>query len=265
MWPKWVLERRCLYDRRPKQTNHPEERVRNSVLKVKTICKTCDDGWISQLDLWVKPLLAPISEDTPVLLDTEQQQILAVWIMKMALILDSATTRDPPKSFYRKEDYLGFKEALRVPCFTRIWIGRLSSADREMVESRFARPYEAERLKGTVMTLMNEHLIAQVVSLRLPHVITIPGEIKVSPKRGEWDKCLTTIWPHQHTLVTWPPAESFGRAGLNACLVDRWRIETDAHAPLTRKMNSVDEARSAPAFRGVDEPSLGNGVRGRSV
>jgi hypothetical protein len=222
VWPEWLPKNSRAEEIRILRDDGAEIKVLGTPLKAKTACTGCYEGWLSQLDGRVKSTVSLISNDTPILLDSAQQQILAAWIMKMALVLNNvAGRRNPPSIFYVTEEQMRFRKALEIPRLTRISIGRLCSADREMVENGFTSSYGASELKGKVMTLLSEHLIAQVVSFRLPQLASVPSEIRVSPKRGEWEEFLTPIWPHKHDFVTWPPVGSFGKAGLNAFLLER--------------------------------------------
>jgi hypothetical protein len=242
VWPEWIIKRN---QRKRYRTIRSDST--STGLTVKAICRLCSSGWISRLEDGVKPLLAPILDDIPVLLGIDEQQILAGWIMKMAFVQDSVKSGS---IFYRKEDCAAFKEVLYVPEFTRIWIGRHGGVQQEMMEAEFTRPHETGQLKGLATTLTTEHFVAQVVSLRLPQVVKMPNKITVSPRRGDWDKFLTPIWPHTHDVVTWPPEAFFSNSGVNSytCLLDRWQVSTQPHHSCTNKVFSIEEARSAFIF-----------------
>jgi len=48
--------------------------------KIRVVCKTCNNGWMSRLENATKPILLPLIQGEPALLDREQQTLLAQWI-----------------------------------------------------------------------------------------------------------------------------------------------------------------------------------------
>jgi hypothetical protein len=238
-WPKWILDRR--------RRSAFRLRVSHPPYIVGTICKTCSNGWMKELERGTMRILAPIFDDIPVLLGIDEQQTLTGWIMKLAFVFDSIKG---DSHFYEREDCVAFKKMLSVPQLTRIWIGRASSGNSHITETEFTRPYEAGVLKGMATTLRIEHFVAQIVSLRLPQVVTMPHKVTVYPTRGDWDRFLTPIWPHKESVVTWPSQASFHGAGLISYdgLQTRWELSGDTPDPNLTAVFSVNEARSSLTF-----------------
>ena len=128
VWPKWILERKDLGAFKLKIAGGPEKILNNVELKVKTVCGICNNGWMSDLEAQAIPILTEIFEDKPVALDQEQQQIIARWLMKTAMVYDSIKGRNAPNIFYTKDECVAFRQSFRIPMPTMIWIGRLTKS-----------------------------------------------------------------------------------------------------------------------------------------
>jgi len=116
IWPKWILD--SIKATRP---------IRHSIgkkvatiipkpeLKIKCVCGFCNNGWMSSLESTNIPLLGSLIQDVSTPLDSAQQESIAVWIMKTAMVLDAVDTRTRTL-FYTKED----RDKLRVASIIRL-------------------------------------------------------------------------------------------------------------------------------------------------
>jgi hypothetical protein len=226
VWPKWILERKDLGAFRLKIANGPEKVLNNVELKVKTVCQPCNNGWMSTLEAEAIPIMSDMFDDKAISLDQEQQQIPVRWLMKTAMVYDSLKGRNAPNVFYTKDECVAFRQSFQIPQPTMMWIGRFDEVHRDMSGLDFSREVEGGKLKGTVLTLTNEHFVAQVLSLHPPQTPTDATHIGVEQKPGEWDLALTQIWPPEQETVNWPPPGSFTNGGPSgyAYLLDRWRV-----------------------------------------
>jgi hypothetical protein len=85
---------------------------------------------------------------------------------------------------------------------------------------------EEDRIgEGPSLTLANEHFVAQIAGVRLKVTPTIPTELNIEPKPGNWNNQLIQIWPPENTVVHWPPPIPFTIGGPDGYfyLMDRWR------------------------------------------
>lgn len=67
----------------PRTYSHPTPQ-----LVVKAVCKPCNVGWMSSLELEVRPFLEPMVRGESVELDVGRQMALARWTAKVAVLLD---------------------------------------------------------------------------------------------------------------------------------------------------------------------------------
>jgi hypothetical protein len=233
VWPKWILERKDLGPFRLKIGNG-QEKVIDVELQVKTVCGKCNNGWMSDLEAEAKPILEQMFDDKPISLDQKQQEIIARWLMKTAMVYDSVKGRAAPNLFYRKDECVALREHGHIPQPTMMWIGRLDEVHRSIWGMDFTRQSDEGQINCTVVTLTNENFVAQVVSLHLPRTPTATTKIPMEPKYGELDSSLSQLWPPKTSALTWPPATSFTNGGVNgyAYLLDRWRIGTESDGPI---------------------------------
>jgi hypothetical protein len=236
VWPRWILERKDLGAFRLKIANGPEKVLNNVELTVKTVCQSCNNGWMSSLEAEAMPILTEMFEDKSVSLDQEQQQILARWLMKTAMVYDSIKGRNAPNIFYTKDECVAFRQSFQIPMPTMIWIGRFDEVHRDMSGLDFSREVDGDRLTGNVMTITNEHFVAQVLSLHPPQISTGATYIGVEQKQGEWGLALTQIWPPANAAVKWPPPGFFTNGGESgyAYLLHRWRVGTKSGGPIAQ-------------------------------
>ncbi len=199
--------------------------LNNTAMTVKSVCKKCNNGWMSALEEEVKPILTPMFDDNAVSLNPEQQHTLAIWITKMAFLFDSTKGRNTKDIFYKKIEGVALRESRQLPQLTRIWIGRLNEIHRAITGIDFRRQTTIGPVEGSVLTLTNEYFVAQVVSVHLTKTPTGPTA-RLEPKPGEWNKALATLWPVKKSIVNWPPRFSFTNGGPSGYgyLLDRWRI-----------------------------------------
>src|SRR5262245_55554065 len=78
-WPKWLLE--CLRGQQPGRTTAwlGKERAPQSFggeLRIKCVCRPCNEGWLSDLENRVKQLLIPLLRDFKWPLSTDDQALI---------------------------------------------------------------------------------------------------------------------------------------------------------------------------------------------
>jgi hypothetical protein len=206
--------------------NRPELILKDTHLTVKTVCDVCNNGWMNDLEGEIIPILSPMFEDQTVTLDFEQQNILSVWVAKMALLLDSTSGRNMASRFYTKEEAVALRVRRELPPFTKVWIGRLDKVGRAITGTRFNTTTDRAKLNGCATTMTNEHFVAQIVSMHLEPFPEGPATIQLEMAPGDWDLALSTIWPGKQPGIGWPPQHSFTNEGSAAycLLLERWRL-----------------------------------------
>jgi hypothetical protein len=87
--------------------------------KLRVVCKTCNNGWMSRLENDTKPILLTLIQGEPTLLDREQQTLLAQWIVLKVMITEWSR---PLEAFIPKEDRRAFMDNLTIPPYLEMWV-----------------------------------------------------------------------------------------------------------------------------------------------
>jgi hypothetical protein len=238
IWPKWVLARRDFGPFRLKRAGQKEVILNGAELTVKTVCGHCNNGWMGKLEATLMPILIPMFERNSVTLDKEQQRLVSLWLVKMAFLYDSAKGRDADNTFYEKSEGAAFATTEHIPNFTGVWIGQLEEEHRALDGADFTLNNLETRIgNGSVVTLANEHLVAQVVTLRLKETPEGPTQLNLNAKYPHLNEMLIRIHPQEKDEVQWPPKDSFTNGGPRgyAYLMDRWRIGEEQEKIVTRE------------------------------
>lgn len=226
LWPAWIHRRRD-FGPLKMQRGTSAEIIVDPEQKVRTVCGTCNNGWMSKLEQENIPLIGSMFQDISIPLDTEQQLSIAIWTLKTAMTFDSTKGRNAANSFYSHAEGVNLRLSQAIPDRTRIWIGRLSESHIGMTGTDFTiQTSSGIRLGvGTSVTLAMGHFVSQIVATHIAPEYADRDIGEVPSKPGDWGKMLIQIWPQESTTVTWPPKVSFTNGGPKgyAYLLDRWR------------------------------------------
>jgi hypothetical protein len=237
LWAAWIHRRirrrqpiRIDFADRPiKMSNDPE-------IKVKTVCGTCNNGWMSSLEQSCIPLIGSLMQDLAVPLDPVQQKLLSTWAVKTAIVLDSTNTRKR-NLFYDRNDCENLRLSSTIPKRIGVWIGRsaLDGLHADATDVLIERPTGTKIAIGNAATMIVGHLAVQVFAVRPlpPHE---HDSIEVAPRPGPpWDDLLAQIWPVRTQSVNWPPRLTFTGTGTRhhiGQLLYRWRVGQRATQPI---------------------------------
>lgn len=186
-------------------------KIATKLIASRGACEACNNGWMSQRDQAVIPLLGPMINGRAVSLDPSQQVEIATWASMKALCIDGD---------YRYEDAGMSSNAARAAVYERgeppIHFGvRLAAY---AVPGRFGlvRPYgrgtggAGQALTGWVMTMVVGHLVLQVEG-RTGSLES--GILELAPG-GLHSGDMFTCWPPQQGSCEWPPPIALGNAQL---------------------------------------------------
>ena len=220
LWAAWIHER--LPKREPIRitfANRPIAISKNPEIKVKTGCRVCNNGWMSDLEAACIPVIGNLMQDISLQLDTSQQSLLLTWAVKTAMVLDSTNTRERT-AFYTRSECEQLRLTSAIPAHTRVWIGRSAlnglHADGTDVWI-MARGGTSRIAIGNTSTFIVGHLALQVFAVHpLPEQKDKYAESvfnDVPPRPGPWSALLIQIWPGNGRIVTWPPPQTFTGTG----------------------------------------------------
>ena len=232
VWPQWILK--LLPSRKPirQRLGAGKEVTYAGDFKLKGVCSACNNGWMSELETEVRPILGPMVQDLSVQLDLEDQKKLARWAFKTVIVLEGTKERSMKRYF---ESGLG--PTLRTDGLilgrTMIWIGRSSESGLYARASDVRYNVDGQNLsaEATVATMVVGRVVLQVVSAVFPaekdaEAVGIPLYV------DNWEQVLATIWPASR-VFTWPPMESIGSGGRFPLdrVADRWKVLPTGQTP----------------------------------
>lgn len=228
LWASWILERVKWAPIRHSIGNSPVKILATPELKVKSVCKQCNNGWMSALEQQNKPLMGCLMQDIYAPIDHSQQSSLTAWAMKTAMVLDSVNTRDRTL-FYQKGECENLRVSSAIPPRTEIWIGRYSvrnTLGAFGTDLGIAMPEAPKAATGCATTILAGHLAIQVLAVHVLPEYKDQAVGGIAPKPGRWNDLLTKVWPIGSQPIIWPPPLSFVETGplAIATLMGRWKI-----------------------------------------
>lgn len=231
VWPTWVLRRL----RRPRVSQVVGHRGDTPVqwtgidpaVRVRCLCRTCNQGWLSALEVAARPVIGSLIQDIAMSLDLEQQRTAAAWAMKMSMMIEGTRRVTSANAlFYSKSQREAFRIRRSIPIGSTIWIGRYQGARYAFLDCADGLlPSGSGALSGAyVSTFAAGCLAIQVLSIRLEHTRT--GGLLIPQNVGDWDEAMLQVWPPVKMRLAWPPAQSFAdlRSPSFDTLTRRWAV-----------------------------------------
>jgi hypothetical protein len=207
----------------------PEVILPNPEQTVKSVCGTCNNGWMSRLETENIPIIGSMFQDLSIPLDEAQQHTVAVWAVKTTMMFESTKGRKAENRFYTRKEGVNLRASREIPNLTRIWIGRIAGSHLNQTGTDFALLSGSTRIgTASVSTIIAGYFVTQIVTIHPASELAKQSMIELHLKPGDWDTMLISIWPVEQPTVTWPPNASFtngGKLGIGY-LLDRWRVGT---------------------------------------
>ena len=215
LWGAWIHRRVRFGPIRVQEGTGPELIDDDPERTINTVCRCCNNTWISRLEEKNIPTLGDMLENKPTVIDAGRQRLLTEWAIKTAMVMDSVKDRSGNEKFYRREECLALRKAQEIPKGSRIWIGALTESHLGAFGTDFTILGSDRTRIGTCIanTIVAGYLAVQVVTIHMnPEYVAydIPA---VQPKPGDWDNMLIQLYPKAHKNVKWPPAVSFTTEG----------------------------------------------------
>ena len=227
LWPDWILQ--SLKHRTPIRQNIGKSptKVFNGPLTVRCVCRTCNGGWMSQLESDAKTTIGPLMHDLSFSLDAPQQETVSAWAVKTAMVVE-ATNRRTRACCYTQQECEHLRLQRSIPIRTLAWLGRFSASGLLATGTDIWLDIDGVKkaAHGCVTTIIVGHLALQVLTAHLPpkyNSTTVP----IVCVNGPWNDVLIPLFPTSNR-ITWPPKLSFTNGGKISFtfLRDRWKYGT---------------------------------------
>jgi hypothetical protein len=221
-WPSWLMKKfptkvNGIMEGQIEEGNLLHYKKIRPQLKVKFVCKKCNNGWMSQLEDKVKLILEPIFNKKPILISTEEQSILSTWALKTTMVLE---TIHHTRRFYLPSERAYLMNKHQPPENTYIWIaacvyfnGCYSSASLLRGEIKET----SKPISGYSSTIAFGPFVVQVMTMRLLENSNFKFNIIDSIQSDPLNPATIQIWPTQITSQKWPSLLGLnGEEGLEA-------------------------------------------------
>lgn len=228
-WPLWLLRR--IGADRPGEINGErggaELRswcIARPGVRVRFVCRGCNNGWMSELESRAKPVIEPLLDDVPYVLTADHQRTLAVWAVKSAMVFEALRLNQP--WVFTHEERMQLRESSTLPPRTKVWIAKCINLPGPCCAASdlFTKaPASTDQERACVTTMAFGPLAIQVLNFRLPYVVPDSVDITTDLRSGPWDSVTAQVWPGLQPLVSWPAAMGLaGEAGFST-FCDRWK------------------------------------------
>jgi hypothetical protein len=221
--PRWILARVNVQQQFRRQIGLTVLKWTDNLdIKIKSVCKSCNEGWMSALEVANKPIIGPLINDLSLPLNSSEQRLITIWAAKTSMILDSAKKQG---RFYEKSECEELRLTSTIPIGTTVWIGRYFGRSLHTGSRNFVIQNRGGDVgKGFTVTFLLAHLVIQVLTIRIFSEYE-DRRVRVDPYPANWDKALFRMWPSQRSSVQWPPLLSFNTESF-AALEGRWAAGT---------------------------------------
>ncbi len=184
--------------------------------RVRRVCASCNNGWMSQLQEDAKEFLVPMLAGQPVRLHRRAQHILSAWIAMLVMV---AEYMEPDNVTVPESDRRFLMETRKPPRHWRIWIAchrrqqapLYSHNSLEFVQESegFTRGPATNHNTQSSTICVGKHLVFHTMSSVLAYDLIRRWRLPSTVATG-----LDQIWPVRTKIVTWPRSVSLNDAGL---------------------------------------------------
>jgi hypothetical protein len=229
IWPAWIHRYKKFGPLKMQEGTGPQVIADDPEQTVNTVCHTCNNTWMSQLEQKNIPSLKPMVDGKPIEIDPGRQRLLWEWTIKTAMINDSTKIRNGNSLFYTAAERTAMRNNRTIPGQTRIWLAQLDEDCHIGIHGTDFTITDGNKTRfgeGAATTIYMGHFVVQVVTEHIKPEYANPDFRGVNPKPRNWDKKLIETWPKVSKKIPWPPPSAFTDGGTEgiAYLMDRWRM-----------------------------------------
>lgn len=210
-WPLWLVRRfpgsvGVTVEADRKETGHAEWRQFGHFAKTRFACKSCNNGWMSDLENVAKPIIEALLSNDPFVPDAHQRELAARWTLKTAMVFEAVGGRG---WFYGSEERATVRSGIIPTGYMAFWAARCIhlpgaySAANNMFENA---ELSTSGTHGHVTTLAIGTLALQVITVRPSIAVPANAMIKIGGANVEpWPQTALQLWPPP-VEFEWPPA-----------------------------------------------------------
>ena len=168
--------------------------------KIRVVCETCNNGWMSRLEVAAKPILTSLIAGAPCTVTAPDAQTLSKWIAMKIMVAEHNHREDAVSTGQQRME---FRTNLAIPEDFRIWVGRCGVDGWQTAYWRHCATVSLSPAITPEHRLKNLHSVTFGIGQLLVFVLhtTVKGlDVDVAVARNGM---MTPLWPIAEPLV-WP-------------------------------------------------------------
>jgi hypothetical protein len=179
-----------------------KRRIHDVRITVRSVCKKCNTGWMSDLQKLAKPIIEGLLDETTTSLSLQDCRTLTCWCVMTVMCLE--TRNESSVWLYKALDRTLFYTHKEIPENTEVWLAYWKDSPGPFFEGTKG---EAKDSEGHVSTFGFGNVVFQVLHL-VPNDKPQPNRITIQPP---WDEILIPIRYPKESEIAWIPKQ-----GLNS-------------------------------------------------
>jgi hypothetical protein len=229
--PKWMSREfpNAKWELEDQLTKHVRKSTRYIHLTTPLPCPRCNNGWMSDLEKASKPILVPLMHGVTSILTPRDQIIIALWLVKTAMVYDlDAEKRAPRPRYFESQEMRAFASTASYFPTYMFFVGAYNGSRAGIFQedhSGFTLTYRDELvahdpvalgnpLRVYALTLVIKHLVLQICCAKTIESI---GHFYMKDFR----RLSTQIAAPPPADVRWPPTYAFGDELIDE-FIKRW-------------------------------------------
>ena len=193
------------------QTKRPGH---SGTVKVRVVCESCNNGWLSRLEKTAKPILIPLINGERCGLTLEKQMTIATWAAKTVMTAEHLRPREKGVS---QAERSGLKEHLIPPPYWTVW---LVEYDGEAWRNLGMHQGRGRLQKSPIRspTAKSHYIHATTLGIGRVVFLVVGTTWESAPEvfRRFDGRGLFRIWLPLPRSILWPPGEPLGDPQVNA-------------------------------------------------
>jgi hypothetical protein len=179
-------------------------------ITAKMVCASCNNGWMSDLEGRLKPILKDaLFDELPRSFDPTEIATIAAFAFKTLLLANHKDLKTTP--FFSASERFRFRRDLRIPDGVQIWM-----ATRKTVAGKYCGFWKSVQGKtekrfrygfaNYICTWNFQNIVLQIVATKWQDKRrrnTVPPI--VFPQNEYWEEASVPIWPQPPAHIGWPP------------------------------------------------------------
>lgn len=227
LWPAWMHRLVKFAPLNIREGSRPILMGQDPQVTINTVCRACNNGWMSNLEQKNVSRLKPMLLNTPIKIDAGGIKLLIQWAVKTAMISDSIKPRNDNDNFYLREERVAMRVGQIIPARTRVWIGSLTGSHIGCHGVDFTIMADGGKTRigtGSAHTIYAGHFVIQIVTEHIHPPFPSDQIAPIGPLPSICDGRFIEIHPNSMKSVDWPPKPFTDSEVLDSgSLLDRWR------------------------------------------